>query len=78
MSGSLYGLDQLTLVLGAGAGYAAGDNFAFLGDKPVQQPVVLIIDVEDTIFAETTDLFVSDHHLPVFSFQVSVISCQCF
>lgn len=50
-------LDQLALVLGTGAGDAPGDDLPLFGHKPMQQPVVLVVNVVDPVFTEPADLF---------------------
>lgn len=57
MARPFYRLNQLALVLGTGARDAPGDDLPLFGHKPMQQPVVLVVNVVDTVFTEPADLF---------------------
>ena len=55
-AGALDRHGQLALVLGAGAGHAAGQNLAALAGEPAKPSDILVIDVLNLIYAESTDL----------------------
>ena len=56
LTGALDGLGQLTLMHGAGAGGAAGQDLSALGSIAAQLGSVLIVDALDLVHAEGTDL----------------------
>ena len=54
MPGALDRLGDFSLVFGAGAGLAAGPDFAIFADKPAQKIGVLIIDLQLFVRAKRT------------------------
>jgi len=65
MAGPFKGFHQQAVVVGAGAGNAAGDDFTLFGQKSHQGFVVFVIDVFYIVFAKPADsLFYSNHLKP--------------
>ena len=57
MTAPLYGGGEQPLVVGAGAGHPAGDDFSPLIQKAAQKPVILIVDELRPFFAEAAGPF---------------------
>jgi hypothetical protein len=52
----LNGARESPLVLGANTGQAAGNNLASLGNEPLQQAHIAVVDRVDLLHAELADL----------------------
>ena len=56
MASALDSDGQLTLMLGAGAGYTAGNNLSTFGEILAQTGNVFVVDLLDSIYTESANL----------------------